>query len=344
METIFGIDLQTWWFLVLGAVLSGYAILDGFDLGAGASHLFFKKDESRRIALNAIGPIWDGNEVWLVIAGGAMFAGFPLLYATALSSMYILFIFLFVGIIWRAVAIEFRSKEKMIWWRKMWDIVYSFSSASIALVLGLILGNAIYGLKIDNQGNYLGNLSNLFNPYAIITSITTLALFMMHGSVFLAMKTEGRLYTKLTIMIRRFTYFFVLSFTSLSFASLIYVPVIANKLKQNPLLFVFPMLTILSIFYITNFTRKQKYRLAFFSSSITIASLFCLVAFTIYPTLLFSSVSPKNNITIYSASSSATTLKTLLLIASIGTPLVLTYTLFVFYTFRGKVKIDDTSY
>ncbi len=344
METILGIDLPTWWFLVLGGVLSGYAILDGFDLGAGASHLFFKKEESRRIAINAIGPVWDGNEVWLVIAGGALFAGFPIMYATALSAMYELFIFLFVGIIWRAVAIEFRSKEKMLWWRKMWDIIYTFSSGSIAIVLGLILGNAIIGIKIDAAGNYTGSFLDLLNPYAIITAITTLALFMMHGTVFLAMKTEGRLYTKLTIMIRRFTYFFILSFTAITFATLIYVPIIINKLKNNPALFIFPIITVLSIFYITNFIRKQKYRLAFVSSSITIASLFGLVAVTIFPNLLFSTIAVKNNITIYNAASSVATLKTLLLIACIGIPLVLTYTVFVFYTFKGKVKIDDTSY
>src|SRR6187399_890708 len=110
METFLGIDYNVWWFLVFGAVISGYAILDGFDLGAGALHLFLKKEESRRIALNAIGPVWDGNEVWLVIGGGALFAGFPVAYATALSSMYVPFMFLFVGLIWRAVAIEFRNK------------------------------------------------------------------------------------------------------------------------------------------------------------------------------------------------------------------------------------------
>jgi cytochrome bd ubiquinol oxidase subunit II len=344
METILGIDLPTWWFLVLGAVLSGYAILDGFDLGAGASHLFFNKEESRRIALNAIGPVWDGNEVWLVIAGGVMFAGFPVLYASALSGMYVLFILLFVGIIWRAVAIEFRSKEKMLWWRQMWDVTYTFSSITIALVLGLILGNVIFGLEINKEGDYLGSTTSLFNPYAIITAVTTLSLFMMHGAVFLAMKTEGRLYTKLTIMIRRFTYFFVISFTALSFASLIYVPVITNRLKGNPVLFLFPIITVMSIFYITNFIRKRKYRLAFLSSSITIASMFCLVAISIYPNLLFSTITQENNITIYNAASSTATLKTLLLIACIGTPLVITYTVFVFYTFRGKVKIDETSY
>src|SRR6476660_9019903 len=134
-----GIDYEVWWFLVFGAVISGYAILDGFDLGAGALHLFLKKEESRRTALNAIGPVWDGNEVWLVIGGGALFAGFPVAYATALSAMYVPFIFLFVGLIWRAVAIEFRNKEPMKWWKRSWDVIYTFSSGSIAFTLGLIL-------------------------------------------------------------------------------------------------------------------------------------------------------------------------------------------------------------
>jgi cytochrome d ubiquinol oxidase subunit II len=202
----------------------------------------------------------------------------------------------------------------------------------------------IYGLKIDAHGDYVGDTLDLFNPYAIIVSITTLSLFMMHGTVFLALKTEGRLYAKLTKMIRRFTYFFILSFTTLSIASLIYVPIITNRLKSNPIYFIFPVITIASIFFITKFARQRKYLFAFISSCITIASLFSLVAVSIYPTLLFSSVSPQNNITIYNAASSTATLKTLLLIACIGTPLVLTYTIFVLYTFRGKVKIDGSSY
>src|SRR5690606_41926852 len=128
METFLGLDYQTWWFLVVGGLFSGYAVLDGFDFGAGAWHLLFRKEESRRIAINAIGPVWDGNEVWLVIGGGALFAGFPVMYATLFSSLYIPFILFLVFIIFRAVSIEFRSKEKMLWWRKSLDISYSLSS------------------------------------------------------------------------------------------------------------------------------------------------------------------------------------------------------------------------
>ncbi|MEO8403440.1 MAG: cytochrome d ubiquinol oxidase subunit II, partial [Chitinophagaceae bacterium] len=131
MEHFLGINYNVWWFLVFGGVITGYAILDGFDLGAGALHLFLKKEESRRIALNAIGPVWDGNEVWLVIAGGALFAGFPVAYAAIFSAFYVPFFIFLIGLIWRGVAIEFRSKEPGKIWRLTWDFVYSFACVVI---------------------------------------------------------------------------------------------------------------------------------------------------------------------------------------------------------------------
>ena len=271
METILGIDLQTWWFLVIGGVFSAYAILDGFDLGAGALHLFLNKEQSRRIALNAIGPVWDGNEVWLVIGGGALFAGFPNAYATALSAMYIPFIFLFVGLIWRAVAIEFRSKEPMLWWHKSWDVIYTFSSGSIAFTLGLILGNVVYGFEFDKNGDFTGHFSDLFNPYSVVTGVTSLALFMMHGAVYLSLKTEGRLFAKLTIMIRRFVIFFIVTFALQAIATLLFVPYIAERFRSYPELFAVPVITIFSIANITRLIAKRKYNYAFFFSSLTIA-------------------------------------------------------------------------
>jgi len=128
MEKIFGLDLPTLWFLVVGAVFTGYSVLDGFDLGAGAVHRFFKKEESRRIALNAIGPVWDGNEVWLVIGGGTLFAGFAVVYATVLSAFYVPFMLFLVALIFRAISMEFRGKEPIAWWRRTWDWGYSLSS------------------------------------------------------------------------------------------------------------------------------------------------------------------------------------------------------------------------
>ncbi|MEP6615941.1 MAG: cytochrome d ubiquinol oxidase subunit II [Ginsengibacter sp.] len=341
MNKMLGIDLQTWWFLILGGVFSAYIILDGFDLGAGALHLFLKKEQSRKIAMNAVGPVFDGNEVWLVIGGGALFAGFPVAYATSLSAMYIPFIFLFVGLIWRTVAIEFRNKEIMPWWHKTWDIVYAFSSGSIAFTLGLIVGNVVYGISFNADGDFTGNFYDLFNPYALITGITALALLMMHGAVYLSLKTEGRLFTKLTIIIRRFIIFFIVTFLLQAIATIIFIPSIATRFRKHPVLFVLPVITILSIANITRLVAKRKYGWAFFFSCTTIASMFSLVALALYPNLLISSINTVHNINIYNAASSIPTLKTLLLIAVIAVPLVLTYTAFVFWTFKGKAKLDE---
>ena len=169
METLLGLDYPTWWFLVIGGLFSGYAILDGFDFGAGAWHLFFKKDKSRKIALNAVGPVWDGNEVWLVIGGGALFAGFPVMYATLFSSMYIPFMLFLMFIIFRAVAIEFRGKEEMTWWKKTWDISYSVASIALAFFLGVVLGNVLRGIPVDENFNYAGGgFFEFLNPYAVL--------------------------------------------------------------------------------------------------------------------------------------------------------------------------------
>lgn len=345
METFLGLDYPTWWFLVVGGLFSGYAILDGFDFGAGAWHLFFKKELSRRIALNAVGPVWDGNEVWLVIGGGAMFAGFPVMYATFFSSMYIPFMLFLVFIIFRAIAIEFRGKEEMPWWKKTWDICYSVSSIMLAFLLGIILGNVLQGIAIGEGYNYEGSgFFEFLNPYAIMTGLTTLSLFMSHGAIYLLLKTEGRLYAKLTFLLKRGMIFFMVSFGITTLYTLLYIPHLSDAFKSSPTLFIVPLLTFLSIANVSRLANKKKYGLAFLFSSITISLLLVLVAIELYPTLLFSTLDPKYSIDIYNAASSTKSLQIMLTIAAIGTPLVLGYTIFVYKTFRGKVKLDETSY
>ncbi|MEM9341025.1 MAG: cytochrome d ubiquinol oxidase subunit II, partial [Bacteroidota bacterium] len=245
--TFLGIDYNTWWFLVIGAVFTGYGILDGFDLGSGAWHLFFKDEKSRRIALNAVGPVWDGNEVWLVIGGGALFAGFPIVYATLFSGMYIPFMLFLTFLIFRAVSIEFRSKEPMKWWRKSWDVAYSISSILIAVLLGVVLGNILQGMPLNDQFEFDGNWISFINPYAIMVGFTTLALFMMHGAIYLLMKTEGRLYDKLRILLKRAIIAFIVLFTITSLYTLIYIPHLSDDFKANPALFIVPVLTLLAI-------------------------------------------------------------------------------------------------
>ncbi len=339
-----GIDYNTWWFLVFGAVISGYAILDGFDLGAGALHLFLKKENSRRIALNAIGPVWDGNEVWLVIAGGALFAGFPVAYAAVFSAFYVPVMIFLVGLIWRAVAIEFRSKEPGRIWRLTWDIIYSFACIVVTLSLGLMLGNVAMGIPLNENKEFTGEFLSFINPFSVLVAITTLALFMMHGAIYLAMKTENRLYTKLTILAKNFNVFFLVAFGVTTLYTLLYIPHLSNTFRSSPQYFIFPVLMFLAIANIPRQLKKGNYRFAFLSSAITIASLLITIAMEVFPNLVYASNDAANSITIHNGASSTKTMRILLTIALIGTPLVAIYTSFVFWTFKGKVKLDEMSY
>ena len=190
-------DLNTIWFILVGVLFTGYAMLDGFDLGIGALHLFTKDDKERRVMLNSIGPVWDGNEVWLVTGGGALFAAFPNVYATVFSGFYLALMLLLASLIFRAVAIEFRSKQPMRWWRQMWDIGFSVGSIVSALLIGVALGNIAWGVPIDANGEFAGTFLGLLKPYPLLVGVTTVALFMMHGAIYGVMKTEGALHDKL---------------------------------------------------------------------------------------------------------------------------------------------------
>lgn len=344
MSTFLNIDYPTWWFLLVGAVFSGYAILDGFDLGAGAWHLFFRKELSRRIALNAVGPVWDGNEVWLVIGGGTLFAGFPHVYATLLSAMYIPFMLFLLFLILRAISIEFRSKEPMLWWRRTWDITYSVASIALAFSLGLVLGNVLLGMPIGADKEFAGNWLSFINPYALLTGATTLALFMMHGAIYLLMKTEGRLYEKLIRLLRRSIIAFIVLFSVTSLYTLIYIPHLSDDFRQSPALFIVPVLTFLSIANIPRLATKRRFQAAFLFSALSIALLLVLVAIELYPVVLISTIDPAYSIDVYKAASSNKSLGIMLLFAAIGIPLVAGYTFFVYRTFAGKVTLDDTSY
>jgi cytochrome d ubiquinol oxidase subunit II len=344
MSTLLGIDYPTWWFLVIGALFSGYAILDGFDLGAGALHLFFKEEESRRIALNAVGPVWDGNEVWLVIGGGALFAGFPVLYASLFSGMYIPFMLFLAFLIFRAVSIEFRSKEKMKWWRNLWDVSYCISSAMLALLLGIVLGNVLRGVAIGPGYEFTGHWLAFLNPYALLVGVTTLALFMMHGAIYLSMKTEGKLFLKVKGMLRNSIIFFVVTFAIITVYTLVDIPHLSDRFMKYPLLFIVPVLAFLSIANVPRLTTKGNYLMAFIFSALTVSFLLILVAIELYPVLIISTSDPLYNITIYNAASSDKALGIMLTITAIGAPLVILYTIFVYRTFWGKVKMDETSY
>ena len=189
--------LTTIWFGLLGVLLAGYAVLDGFDLGVGILHPLARTDHERRIFVNAIGPLWDGNEVWLVTFGGALFAMFPEAYATVFSGFYIAFMLLLFGLILRAVSLEFRSKMHSETWRKFWDWCFFGGSTVATLIFGVGVGNAIQGLPLDARGVYTGGFFDLLTPYPLLVGLLTVALFAMHGSMFLYLKTEGAIQDRL---------------------------------------------------------------------------------------------------------------------------------------------------
>lgn len=344
METFLNIDLGTWMFLVIGAVFSGYAILDGFDLGAGTVHLFLRKEENRRIALNAIGPVWDGNEVWLVIGGGTLFAGFPKVYATLLSAFYTPFILFLVLLIMRAIAIEFRSKETMLWWRKLWDIIYSVSSTLVGFTLGVVLGNVVFGIAIDDNMIYKGGLLDVFNPYALLTGLTVVALFALHGSVYLVMKTAGKLSERLAYISKIAGMFFTICYVILSAATLVYVPHAAEEFREMPILFMIPVITLLLLLNERRLIVKQKYWRAFLTSAALTSLLLITVAIGLYPNILHSSINSASSLTVANSAASPKSLGIILTFVLIGAPLVFIYSMFLFRTFRGKVVLDEMSY
>lgn len=345
METFLGIDYPTLWYLVIGLLFSGYAILEGFDFGAGAWHLFLRKDLSRRIAINAIGPIWDANQVWLVIGGGALFAGFPVMYATMLSAMYIPFMLFLMFNVLRAAAIKFRSAEEMPWWRNGWDIIYSVSCIMIAFLLGVVLGNILQGFALGPNFTYQGGIFFSFlNPYAIMVGFTTLSIFMTQGAIFLLLKTEGRLHARLTFLLKNGMIFFIISFGITTLYTLVFIPEVTANFRVNPEYFVVPVLSFLAVANVPRLVSKKQYMMALVFSSLTMSFLLILVAIQLYPTLLISTIDPKYSVTIYNAASSQKSLGIMLTIVVIGAPLLAAYFFFLYRTFNGKVELDDTSY
>lgn len=337
-------DLNIIWFILVGVLFSGYAMLDGFDLGIGAIHLFTDTDEERRLMINSIGPVWDGNEVWLVTGGGALFAAFPEAYATVFSGFYLAFMLFLLALIFRAVAIEFRSKQPMKWWRQMWDIGFSVGSIFAMFLLGVAMGNIAHGVPIGSDFVYAGTFFDLLTPYPILTGITTVALFSMHGAIYGVLKTEGELHDKLRSWVRRTIIFFILMYILTTMVTLLYVPHMAEPFKNNPEFFILPLISLLAI---ANVPREYYHRndfRAFLSSCVAVLALLGLFGVGIFPNMVFSTLDPANSLTIYKAASSQKTLTIMLIMAAIGMPLVVAYTSSIYWVFRGKVKLTESSY
>ena len=340
-----GLELHTIWFLVIGLTVTLYAVLDGFDLGAGLLHPFFRKEQSRRIALNAVGPVWDGNEVWLVITGGALFAGFPEAYATAFSAFYVPFFLLLAALIGRAISIEFRSKEPMKWWRTFWDYSYFLSSLVISVLLGVALGNLMLGLPVDAQGVYRGaGLVEMLGAFPLTVGLAVAALYAVHGSLYLLLKTEDRLFDRVRQLNRVALFFFYGAMALSTVVLFAWNPEVIERLWHRPGFVGLAVVAFVASMAIPVLVRRRRYGRAFFVSAGMIASLLGLVFAQQFPFLIPSTIDPDGGMTLAEAASSERTLRLLLLITVIGVPLVGLYFLFVYRVFRGKVKLDDMSY
>lgn len=338
------LDLQTLWFLLLGVLLTGYAILDGFDLGVGTLHLVARKDEDRRVFMNSIGPLWDGNEVWLVTFGGALFAAFPDVYATAFSGFYLAFMLLLCALIFRAVSMEFRSKMKFGWWRSLWDTAFCVSSTLAGLLFGVAVGNAIMGMPIGADGEYQGSLLDQLRPYPILIGLLVVAMFAMHGSIYLYLKTHGDLQERVHHWIWRTFGVFLVLYLFATIFTLQAVPDATRNLEQYPAAWIIVGLNVLAIANIPRAIYQGRPLYAFVSSCCTIAAFNFLFAVAIFPNLLVSNIDPAYSLTIYNAASSEKTLAIMRNIAFLGMPFVITYTVVIYWTFKGKTELDKHSY
>jgi len=337
-------DLNTTWFLLIWVLLAGYAILDGFDLGVGVLHLFARDDRERRIHMNAIGPVWDGNEVWLLTGGGALFAAFPVVYADVFSGFYLALMLLMFALIFRAVSMEFRGQVDRPGWRRFWDGAFGLGSLISAVLFGVALGNVLRGLPIDADGDLNVAFLSLLNPYALLVGLVGVAMLVMHGSSFLAARTEGALQQRIARWNTGAWVAFVLLYLLATIATLFVSPFLFEGLLANPLFWVFFVLLLGAVITVPITNRAGKFLHTFLASSVTIACMIGLMAVSLFPRIIPSSIDLANSLTIYNASSTPRTLTVMLIIALMGMPLVIGYTAFVYKTFMGKVVITESSY
>jgi cytochrome d ubiquinol oxidase subunit II len=328
-------NFQILWFILIGILFLGYSLLDGFDLGIGTLLPFLgKKKEEKDILINSIGPVWDGNEVWLITGGGALFAAFPQAYATALSGFYPAILLVLLALIFRAVSQEFRANDEAR--AGIWEKAFVMGSALAALLFGVVLGNVIYGVPLDNKMEFAGNFFTLLRPVALLFGITGFAAVLLQGASYAALKTEGELqqrsFRAVNILlwvnvIAASSYFTVMTFTF-------------QQLVVNPLFYVAVLLTALGLTGIFFSIKKKNDKAPFWESSFSFIGLWLAAGAAQFPNLIKATNAPDLSITIFNSSTSLQTLKLMSVIALIGMPIVIGYTIFVYRIFKGKAAAD----
>ena len=296
------IDLNSIWFLLIGVLVVGYAILDGFDLGVGILHLFTRDETEKRINFNAIGPVWDGNEVWLLTAGGALFAAFPIVYATVFSGFYLALMLLLASLIFRAVSFEFRSKMESASTKKIWDVAFGISSFLIALLLSVAFGNILCGVPINTAGTYTGTFLGLLNPYAIIVGLTGVSLFVMHGAIYMAMKSSCAQSLRMVQWANGAWMSFIALYLLATLATFFFAHFLFEGMLGAPLFWILFVVLLASVGAVPVTLKAARFGRAFIASSLVIASIVGLSAVSLFPRLVPSSTELANSLTIYNGS------------------------------------------
>ncbi len=333
-------DLNLVWFILLGALLAGYAILDGFDLGVGIIHPILRGERERNVGIKAIGPLWDGNEVWLVTFGGALFAAFPEAYATILSGMYLPIYLMLFCLILRAISVDFRNKIDSSAWKCLFDFGFFVSSIGATFVFGMAAGNLIAGMSLNERGEYAGSLLNLFGIYPLATGTLAVATFSLHGVMFLYLKTTGQINDRLSKWMWHFWGVYLVLYILVSMLTLIENPHVIETIKQAP--WAIPIV-ILNVICVANMPRtiySQKFGQAFISSCVNILCLVTLFGISTFPNLVYSTGTGPS-LTLENAASSQGTLWLMTIIAMIGVPFILSYTAVIYWTFRHPIEIEN---
>jgi cytochrome d ubiquinol oxidase subunit II len=332
-------DLNTLWFILISVLFIGFFILEGFDYGVGILLPFMaKSDPERRTLINTIGPFWDGNEVWLLTAGGAMFAAFPHWYATMFSGFYLALVLMLLALIVRGVAFEFRSKDKNPQWRSLWDWMLFTGSIIPALLWGVAMANLIRGVPIDADKHYVGGFFNLLNPYALIGGLVTLTLFTLHGAIFLNLKTTD----KIRESARRIALKLWPAATVLVFLFVIlgyFATDMFSRLGINP--GISPIIAGISLLLTGWLLRIDRGGWAFAMTALTIAFATITIFIGLYPRVMVSSLNDSWSLTIYNASSTDYTLGVMSIIALIFVPVVLIYQGWTYWVFKKRVSVDS---
>ena len=330
-------ELQNIWFFLWGLLWAVYFISDGFDLGMGSLLPFIARNEDeKRVIYNSMGPLWDGNEVWLLTAGGVTFAAFPKVYAVMFSSLYSALMLILFALIVRGVSFEFRHQIESPGWKKVWDLCMFIGSILPAILFGAAFANIFRGLPIDQQGVYHGTLFTLLNPYGLLGGVLFLLFFLVHGAIWLSIKSEGELHDRARAAASKLWIVLLAAAVMFLVASYFATNLYANYLA-NPVLFLVIAITVLALLGIRIFLAKVALWKAWFSSAVTIIGATFFGVTGLFPNMFPSIIDPGFSLTAQNASSSPMTLKIMLIVACIFVPIVLIYQIWTYNLFKGKV-------